>query len=291
MIENIRREAERILKEGVVDLVIGFEEGTIPLKSTPVFIEKPEEAQKLVWNSFCENNLAVYINRFKDKKVGIVANGCCSRAIVNLIIEGQIKRDDVYIIGVPCEGMLDRRKMLREGKTEKDVDESYLYTNCRYCGHRNPVIYDYLAGEKLEEHSAQYPDIKEMESLTEEERWQKFSEEVNRCIRCYACRQACPMCYCEVCFVDVNNPKWLEGGVTEADVGYWNLGRAYHLAGRCVDCGACERACPMEIKILNLTRKLNKDVKELYNYEPGIDINEKPVLGEFTYEDKEDFIR
>ena len=99
------------------------------------------------------------------------------------------------------------------------------------------------------------------------------------------------MCYCEVCFVDVNNPKWLEGSIEQPDLSFWNLGRAFHLAGRCVDCGACERACPMEIKILNLTRKLNKDVLELYNYEAGVDIKKKPALGEFKFDDKEEFIR
>ena len=291
MIDKIKKEAKRILEDGAVNVVIGFEEGSIPLKSTPIFIENPKEIEKLVWNKFCENNLVTYIRRFKGKTVGIVANGCCSRAIVNLIIEDQFKREDVYIVGVPCEGMLDRKRMLRDGKTEENVDETYLYTNCKYCSHKNPVIYDYLAGEKIEEKTAQFPDIEKIENLPGEERWSKFNEEVSKCIRCYACREACPMCYCEVCFVDVNNPKWLEGGADKPDVEFWNLGRAFHLSGRCVDCGACERACPMEIKILNLTRKLNKDVKELYDYEVGVDIKQKPVLGEFRFDDKEEFIR
>ncbi len=291
MIDNIRKEVKRILENNLVNVVIGFEKGSIPLKSTPVFIENPADVGKLIWNKFCENNLATYLRRFKGRKVGIVANGCCTRAIVTLIVEGQLSREDVYIIGVPCEGMLDRRKMLKDKKTRNESDEKFLYTNCKYCSHRNPVIYDYLAGEELEEKPNRFPDIEEIEKLSIEERWTNFSEEMSRCIRCYACREACPMCYCEVCFVDVNNPKWLEGGVNPPDVEFWNLGRAYHLAGRCVDCGACERACPMEIKILNLTRKLNKDVNELYNFETGLSIDEKPVLGEFKFEDEQEFIK
>lgn len=291
MIDKIRNEAKRILKEGVVDVIIGFEKGSIPLKSTPVFIENPDDVEKLVWNQFCENNLATYIRRFKGRKVGVVANGCCSRAIVTLIVEGQFKREDIYIIGVPCEGMLDRRRMLADGKTEDSADESYLYTNCKYCSHKNPTEYDFLAGEKVEEKEATFPDIEELEKLSDEERWKNFTDEISKCIRCYACREACPMCYCEVCFVDVNNPKWLEGSIEQPDLSFWNLGRAFHLAGRCVDCGACERACPMEIKILNLTRKLNKDVLELYGYEAGVDIKKKPALGEFRFDDKEEFIR
>jgi len=288
MTEKIREIARSILENGEVELVIGFEKGTIPLKSRPVFIEKPEEVEKLIWDGFCENNLATYLRRYKGRKVGIVAKGCDSRAIVNLIVEGQLNREDVYIIGVPCTGMYDRRKMIRDGKLEPSDD--YLFMNCKTCQYPTPVLYDELVGEEVSPRTRDYSDVETIEKMSSDERWEWFQREFSRCIRCYACREACPMCFCEFCFVDENRPEWVEGGIHPSDLGFWNLGRAFHLAGRCVECGACERACPMELPLMVLNRKMAKDVKEIFDYEAGVSLDEKPVLGTFNPEDREDFI-
>jgi len=291
--ENIREEAKRILKEKKVDLVIGFQEGTLPYMASPVFIESPDEVEKLVWNRYCHNNLAVYLRNFPDKKIGIVVKGCDSRSIVALLAEKQVARENLYIIGVPCDGMLDNKKLLKEfGELLPDkIEDKFLYSSCQYCGHKNPVLYDFLAGESVQEKEENpYPDVAEFEKKSEDEKWKYFEQEASKCIRCYACRQACPMCYCEECFVDTNVPRWLDPGIELPDLEVWHIVRAYHQAGRCVDCGACERACPMDVKILWLTRKLNKDVKEMFEFEIGIDPEKVPPLGAFSLYDKQEFI-
>jgi len=311
--KKIREEARNLLAARKVDLVIGFEKGTIPCRTSPVFVHKEDDVGKLVWNSFCEMNLATYLTKIdKNKKVAVVAKGCDSRSIVALLVEGQVKREKITVIGIPCQGMVDRRKI--ERKVEGEIleaeeengkilvkgssfekvfkKEDYLYSSCRVCKHRNPSIYDILIGEKVKENTQvdEYADVIEYEKKSPDERWQYFEKEIGRCIRCYACRQACPTCYCEECFVDSSNPKWIDKGVDFSDLAIWHIIRAYHQAGRCVDCGSCERACPMEINLRFLTRKINKEVKDYFNFEAGLDPATPPPLATFSVEDRQDFI-
>ncbi len=309
---KIRDEAKNLLAKGSVDLIIGFEEGTMPLRASPVFIHSQHDAEKLVWNCFCENNLAIYLAKVGSSKVGVFAKGCDSRSIVALIVEGQIKREQIVVIGMPCQGMVDRRKIEKgvEGEIleakernnevlvkgddfEKVFEkEDNLYPSCRNCRHRNPSISDILIGEKIEENSevAEYAEVNEYEKKSINERWEYFSRETGKCIRCYACRQACPMCYCEECFVDSSYPKWIEKGLDPSDLALWHVMRAYHQTGRCVDCGSCERACPMEIDLRFLTKKINKEVKDCFDFETGVDAKASPPLAVFSADDRQDFI-
>lgn len=290
MIDKIREIAKELLRNKKVDVIIGFEKGTIPFKSRPVFIDKEEDVEKLVFDKFCENNLAAYIRRYPDKKIGIIAKGCDSRAIVQLIIEKQIKRENLVIIGVVCEGIYDRKKIIEDGRKIEEINDDYLYINCKTCQYPEPVIYDYIVGEKNKKRERNYDDIEKIEKMSDDERWEFFKSEFSKCIRCYACREACPMCYCEFCFVDINQPRWLEGGGDVPEKGFWNIGRVYHLSGRCVECGACERACPMDISIFTLLRKINKDIYNEFGYEAGLKTDDKPFLDQYKFEDKQEFI-
>jgi len=308
--EAIRKEARRLLADGSVQVVIGFADGTLPMRAAPFFARKPEDTERLIWGPFCENNLARYLRECKGKKAAIVAKGCDTRSIVALMAEHQLERDQVYIIGVPCEGMIDRRIVARrvpgevlaarEEGAELVVEgqgfalrlprSEVLYRSCAACLHPNPVLSDVLLGEPVETWSQDpYAYVREVESKSPEERSAYFSAEAARCIRCYACRQACPMCYCEECFVDHTAPRWIESGVTPAGLQGWQIGRAYHLTGRCVDCGACERACPEEIDLVYLNGKLNKDVRELYGFETGVKPDELPPLAVFLPDEGPDF--
>jgi formate dehydrogenase subunit beta len=311
--DTIRKIAKKILEEKKVDLIIGYKKGTLPLMTEPVLIRDAEKADQLHWDSFCNMNLANYLPK-REEKIGIIAKGCDSRNIAVHIVENQIKREQLYIVGVPCKGMIDRRKIISfvDGKEVREVIESggdiivkgagfehtlkksdYLQDNCITCMHKNPVIHDAIAGDLVEERKDpdSYDDVKEIEGMGSEEKWKFFSNLIKNCTRCYACRNACPLCYCPTCFVDESDPQWVGKSIDPTDTMTFHILRAYHCAGRCTDCGACQQACPVDINVRLFTRKLNKDVLDLYNHEAGLSVEERPPLDTFRPDDYDKFIR
>ena len=311
-IDRIRDIAQRLLAEGRVDMIVGFRKGTLPMMNEPCFIKTPTAVDQLVWDSHCGINLANYLVD-RSETIGVIAKGCDSRNIVTHIIENKVDRDKIVIIGVPCHGMVDKRKIqsladaeieavaeqkdqlvVTAGGNEMTVPKKdVLQENCRVCIHRNPVIYDELAGERTEEQSDvdRYADVHEIEALSPDEKWHFFEDLLAPCIRCYACRNACPLCYCPTCFVDESRPQWVGKGQDPTDVRTFHFLRAYHCAGRCTDCGACERACPVGINMRVFTKKLEKDCFEQYGWEAGLTLDERPPLDTYRLEDPQDFIK
>jgi len=310
--KQLREVAEKLLIDKKVDLIIGYEKGTLPLRTRPTFIREPEETKRLVWNSRCENNLSFYLKTVKEK-VGIVAKGCDSRSIVGLIKESQVKREDIFIIGVPCPGIIDKKKiedildgrellegvesdsqilLKAEGFEETLDQDKLLHASCRSCKHRNPVLSDTLMGKEISQPQIdEYSDVEEFASKQDNERWAYFNDETSRCIRCYACRNVCPACYCPQCFVDQSLPTWFDRTPHLSDTLIFHIIRTLHTAGRCVDCGACSRVCPMNVELRMLNKKTEKDVKELYGYEAGTDLEELPPMATFKIDDPQEFIK
>jgi ferredoxin len=228
------------------------------------------------------------------------------------LLENQVKREQLYILGIPCQGMIDKRiiqdrlngrEVLKAEDTGQNVLVSgrdfeqtferadFLQANCAICTHKNPVIYDELMGEPVEEKQIdRYEDIRRIESMLPEEKRLYFDDLIKPCIRCYACRNACPACYCPTCFVDESKPQWVGKTIDRTDTLTFHFLRAFHLAGRCTDCGSCERACPVGIKVRLFTKKLEKEVKELYGYEAGVLQDQQPPLDTYRPEDPEPFL-
>lgn len=303
--------AKKLFDEQKVDLVIGFAKGSLPLRSTPCFIRNSGDAARLTWDYSCENNLANYLRK-REGKVAVVAKGCDVRAIVALVKENQINRENLYIIGIPCAGMVDRVKvdellggkelleveekgdtLVLKGKgfaVESKLDDLY-HDTCKTCRYGNPVVYDMLIGDPVPEKPEDtFADVAAFEALSPAERKAALAAEFSKCIRCYACRNACPMCYCTECFVDCSAPAWINKSADTADNIMFQSVRVFHSAGRCADCGACDRACPMGLNLRGMTRKMVKEVKELFGYEAGVNLEDKPALAEFTADDPQPFL-
>jgi len=311
--DTIRETAKKLLKDGTVDVFIGYKKGSVPLMNEPVLINDPARANLLYWDSNCGLNLCNYLTKRTDK-IGIVANGCNSRNIVTHVIENQIKREQLYVVGIPCTGMVDHRAVKRavEGKEILEAKEEgntftvigkgfeetfrkkdYLQSNCALCLHRNPVEYDEMVAEKVEEQEGvePYKEAGEVEKKSSQEKWEFFTKLISPCIRCYACRNACPLCYCPTCFVDESRPQWVGKSIDPTDTMTFHFLRAYHCAGRCTDCGACERVCPVGIRVRQFTSKLNKDAFELFAWEAGLSPDQRPPLDVYKADDYNDFIR
>jgi ferredoxin len=320
--EAIRAAARRLLEAGKVDAVIGYTQGTIPLRAQPFIAYTPEDCDKLIWSSFCGGNLATIASGRKDR-VAVVAQGCVSRNLNGLVHEKRINRDNLYIIGVPCIGMLDQRKVeaklmgrnieLLKNDPEEDLGEITVSgcnavrecfvevikrrdvkrDNCYTCMHRNPVGADEVVTEPVSETAG--GDINAVATpwarFETDRRWEEFTKNFEDCIRCYACRDVCPLCYCTTCFVDESNPQWCGKTQDPADVQTFHILRAFHCAGRCTDCGACESACPQGIKMRRLTSMLEKDVRAKWNHEPGMDCETKPPLSTYRPDDPEDHFK
>ena len=327
--KKLREEARKLLIEKKVDAVIGYEDGTLPLTATPCFITNPDDADKLVWNRFCTQNLAKFVHdlvmqhkesqkRVKPedrikKAFGIVARGCTSRSLVIHLQELQYDRSECVIIGVPCTGYVDKKKLamavnqeeilggsavkdeliVKTATGEKKIAlKEVLADNCRTCRFNNPVISDLLVGEPAPpmDVASEYADVDAFENLSIEERWAYFTKEMAKCIRCAACRNTCPSCYCRICFAEQSQPQWVGIGDDPSDTQMFQLMRMYHMVGRCVDCGSCISVCPMGVDLRKFLKKLDKDAFELFEHRAGASLDSPAPLSTYKENDKEDFV-
>ena len=277
--EEIRQKARELLESKAVDCVVGYERATDGLTARPFFAYEPSEGDRLIFDQTCTHNLTKYLLNRKDKVTGIVVKPCDSRAVNLLLNENQIERDKVFVIGVACPGVVETR-WGRAGDELRDA--------CRICQQRTPVVYDFLVGEAptLEPAAEVYPDVAGMEGQSVEERRAFWEEQFSRCIRCYACRQVCPGCYCSQCFVERIDPLWVGIRIAPAENEMWNTIRAFHLAARCIGCYQCEQVCPVHIPLSLINRKLEKETMNLFGYQAGMDAEASPPFSTFDKDEK-----
>ena len=270
----LHERAKALLENGDVEYVIGWENARGENKTRPAFIRKAEDAERLVWNSWCVNSTAKYLlhDRWPKGKIAICARGCDTRAINRMLSDGQIKRENIYILGIPCQSV------------ENQI--------CERCAHRNPIVYDELLGEPVEEKTDfdRFAKVKQAQALTLEQRRQMWEDEFTKCIRCYACRNVCPACNCRECYADQYRTGWQGKQFNAVENRVYGLTRAYHVGDRCIECGECERVCPMDLPIMLQTGKMRMECNELFcQYECGISGSETPALGTYNLNDADSF--
>ncbi|MBN1828973.1 MAG: 4Fe-4S dicluster domain-containing protein [Deltaproteobacteria bacterium] len=278
--KRLREEAKRLLETKEAAVVLAFGRGFDEEHPMPLILRKPSDAEKIVFNEYCTFNMARHLTEFPPgTKIAVAVKAADSRAVTVLIQEGKVKREDLIILGIPVAGMKD----FRSG-TAIDATTTGPAVN--------PVLYDILLADLLPEPKdvSPYDVLAEIEAMSPDDRWGFWSAEFSRCIRCYACRKACPLCYCETCFVDQAKPRWSEKSPSASSNMMFHLTRFYHLAGRCIDCGSCSRACPMDIPLYLFHKKVSKECEEMFDQAAGMCVDAKPVMVDFKVEDSDDIL-
>ena len=262
---QIRKAAADLLERQQVSCVIGYETGTHG-HVRPTFVYQPEDIERLVWNEGCSHNLTRYLLDKREQSVAIVVKPCDARAINVLLAERKVSRNHLYIIGIACEGILSG---------------GVLQTQCQTCNEHTPVLYDILVDGEPETH---IPDniptetaFQELDSLSPSEKMDYWLSQFNQCIRCYACRQACPVCSCPTCIYEGDDSLWVGPGIGLTEKRSFHLGRAFHLAGRCVGCNECERVCPVDLPISLLNQKLHQEIVERFHFTAGLTESLSPL--------------
>lgn len=312
--EALINKASELLKNGTVDRVLAWKRGEFDYDITPALFTSAEELENgLVWNDFCGANISKYLVKETAKsenRVLVFLKPCDTYSFNQLLTEHRFDRERVYAVGVPCAGMLDAGKVqgAAEGIAsvtengdkvvietlfdgEKVLDRKELLPDrCLNCKSKKHVAYDELLGEDGEVmDSNRFDEVERLEKMTPDERFEFWQNELSRCIRCNACRNVCPACTCEKCVFD--NP---ESGVenkapaNEFEEKMFHIIRAFHVAGRCTDCGECSRVCPQNIPLHLLNRKFIKDINEFYGeYQAGAEVGNRAPIVDFTTEDIE----
>ena len=305
--------AKELLQDGTVNRVLGWQAGEFAYDITPAVFETAEELDEgFVYNDFCGNNLSKYLIKESRKEGKVLAflKPCDTYSFNQLIKEHRILRDNVYIIGVPCEGKTDGETLRAKGITgilgiasEGDaitvetlsgsktlLRQEALPERCLNCKSKKHVAYDELMGEEGEIlDSARFDMVEKLEAMSSEERFAFWRNELSRCIRCNACRNVCPACSCEKCVFD-NDASGIanKAPADSFEENMFHIIRAFHVAGRCTDCGECSRVCPQNIPLHLLNRKFIKDIDEFFGeYQAGEDTESRAPLGNYQMDDVE----
>lgn len=313
MQEEIKAKAKQLLADGTVNRVIGWKKGEFAYDITPAVFETAEEIDKdFVYDDFTAANVSKYLVKESRREGRILCflKPCDTYSFNQLIKEHRIIRENVYVVGIPGGPKLDIEKIKAKGITGILSVKNENYTlkietlygeeqmpfyeaicgKCSACKSKKHVVYDELIGEEgdiLE--SNRFDMVEKLENMTAQERFDFWRGELSKCIRCNACRNVCPACTCENCVFD--NPDSGIDNKAPADSfeeNMFHIIRAFHVAGRCTDCGECSRVCPQNIPLHLLNRKFIKDINELYGeYQAGADTTSRAPLTDYKQDDCE----
>ena len=311
MQEMIIERVRALINEGVADRVLAWEAGEFSFDRTPK-IFTADNVNDLKYDSFCGSNVSKYLiaETKKDGKIIALIKPCDSYSLNQLCTEHRVNRDQVYALGVGCRGKIDPEKLRAMGiKGITDITEDgdmltvttlygekkvsrkdALLDKCLCCKGKEHKGVDEVIGESEDTNVGdKFEAVAKLEAMTPDERFDFWRNELSKCIRCNACRNVCPACSCIKCVFD--NPKTGVENKAAADdfeENMFHIIRAYHVAGRCTDCGECSRVCPQGIPLHLLNRKLIKDINELYGeYQAGEEIGQRHPLTDYTLTDDE----
>jgi len=316
MQELIKR-AKELLADNTVARVLGWKAGDLTYNPEPAFFETEDALSEFVYDGFCGANLSKYMIEASklDGKTLVFLKPCDTYSFNQLIKEHRVDREKAYIIGVGCKGKLDIEKIKKEGikgitkitgagiEDKADTltietiygDKTCAYNDvmlerCHVCKGKEHKIYDEIIGESEETANGdRFEEVSKIEAMSPEEKFAFFQKELSKCIRCNACRNVCPACSCRKCIFDSNKFDSAQKANTDSfEEKMFHIIRAFHVAGRCTDCGECSRVCPQGIPLHLFNRKFIKDIDTFYGeYQAGADAESNGPLTDFTFDDVE----
>ena len=270
--------AKELLADGTAARILGWKKGDFENNPEPHFFETEEALEDFVYDDYCAMNLSKYMIE-ASKLEGVTAiclKPCDSYSFNQLLKEHRVDREKAYIIGVGCKG-------------KKGFDGERL-DRCHVCKGKEHRIYDELIGESEDTVDRErFAEVERIEAMSPEDKFAYFQSELSKCIRCNACRNVCPACSCRHCVFDSNKfDSEQKANVNSFEEKMFHIIRAFHVAGRCTDCGECSRVCPQGIPLHLFNRKFIKDINEFYGeFQAGYDAEEVGPLTSFTEGDVE----
>ena len=314
--EQLIAKASELLENGTVGCVLGWGNGEFGYDVTPTLFKNAEELNAgFVYNDFCGANFAKYLVAKTQKaegKILVFLKPCDTYSFNQLLTEHRFDREKVYAVGIPCEGMADISKVkaiVGDGISSVAFDgesilastiyadepvrvnaNDVLLERCINCKSKKHVAYDELLGDDGEViESGRFDEVARIEAMTPDERFAFWQNELSKCIRCNACRDVCPACTCEKCVFDnPNSGVENKSPANSFEEKMFHIIRAFHVAGRCTDCGECSRVCPQNIPLHLLNRKFIKDINEFYGeYQAGAEVGSRAPLVDYTLDDIE----
>ncbi|NLI83383.1 MAG: 4Fe-4S binding protein [Deltaproteobacteria bacterium] len=254
----MREQIRSWLESGEMDAFLGFKE--VEGHPIPHLFSKANlaELEGLIVNAPrypLETLVAEMLQSQPGMKLGVLGDETTRRALNVLSIWNQVSPESVRVI--------DPDQFAPEEKGARKVFR---------VSEPGPV--------KLERGIDNRLGVDAIQALDGDDRVRRWMYEFQKCIKCYGCRNICPVCFCKECSLE--HQDLISTGTVLTEVPIFHLVRAVHMAGRCIDCGMCEQACPADIPLRLLYRKVNSIVMELFDYENGLSSDQPPlsVLGE-----------